>query len=240
MNERKDLNITDEKIDGDGVDIISKNKFLTKLDNFWFHYKWPVIIGAFFLIVFIIGVVQIFSREQNDVAVTFAGPAYVSPNQSEEIKAELAKILPEDYSGDGKKIVKFQTYSIYSEDEIASLGGDIDLSQNSTNRSNYDDYLNAGECSIYFISGYLFDNLKTHNRLQSMSDIFGEELPEGVTDDGYAVRLKDLPIYEIDAFKALPEDTYVCLTKPYIYGESSKSDTYKQMIEYFKAIVNFG
>lgn len=234
-------NIVDEKLDGDSVSVSSKSRLLSWLDNFWYHYKWVVIIGAFFLAVLIIGLVQIFNRTETDAAVTFAGPAYISPNQCAEIETELGKIIPEDYTGDGNKIVKFSNYTIYYESDLEGKDkSEIDLSQNTTNKSNYDDYVSSGECSIYFVGSELYKNFVTHERLQSMSDLFGEDLPSGITEDGYGARLGDLPIYQLDAFKVMPEDTYICLTKPYIYGESSKADTYAEMIECFKAIVNFG
>lgn len=234
-------NVVDDKLDGDNVSVTSKSKLLSKLDNFWFHYKWGIIIGAFFLVVLIVGLVQIFNRTEIDAAVTFAGPAYISPNQCAEIETELGKIIPEDYTGDGNKNVKFSNYTIYYENDLIGVDpSQIDLSQNTTNKSNYDDYVSSGECSIYFVSGELYKNFVTHERLQSMRDLFGDELPEGMLGDGYGVRLGDLPIYELDAFKVMPADTYICLLKPYIYGESSKADTYAEMIECYKAIINFG
>lgn len=240
MNEQKENQIN-EKLDGENVSLTDKSKLLTKLDNFWFHYKWVVIIGAFFVLVLIVGLVQILGRTETDAAVTFAGPAYISPNDCAAIETELGKILPEDYTGDGKNTVKFSNYTIYYESDLEGKDtSSIDMSQNSTNKSNYDDYVSSGECSIYFVGSELYKNFLTHERLQSMSDIFGENLPQGTAEDGYGVRLGDLPIYQLDAFKVLPEDTYICLTKPYIYGESSKADSYAEMTEYFKAIVNFG
>ncbi len=240
MNQNKE-NIVDEKLEGDSVSVVSKSKLLSKLDNFWYHYKWVVIIGAFFLVVLIVGIVQIFNRTAIDAAVTFAGPAYISPNQCAAIETELGKIIPEDYTGDGNKTVKFSNYTIYYESDLNGIDStQIDLSQNTTNKSNYDDYVSSGECSIYFVGSEFYKNFVAHERLQSMGDLFGDELPEGMTADGYGVRLGDLPIYELDAFKVMPADTYICLAKPYIYGESSKAGTYAEMIECFKAIVNFG
>lgn len=246
MNENKENQTSGqvqntEKLDGDSISLTGKSKLLSRLDNFWFHYKWPVIIGAFFLIVFIIGLVQILGRTDNDAAVAFAGPAYISPNDCAAIENELSKILPEDYTGDGKKIVKFSSFTVYYENDLEGKDtSSIDLSQNSTNKGNYEDYVSSGECSIYFVGKNFYDNFVTHNRVQSMSDIFGENLPEGITADGYGVRLGDLPIYQLDAFRVMPEDTYVCLTRPYIYGESSKEDRYAEAVEVYKAIINFG
>ena len=239
MNENKEYQT--DKLDGDSISIGEKSKLISKLDNFWFHYKWPVIIGAFFLIVFIIGLVQIVGRSESDAAVTFAGPAYISPNDCAAIESELSKIMPKDYTNDGKKTVKFSSYTIYYETDLEGKDtSKIDLSQNSSNKTNYESYVSSGECSIYFVSETMYNNFVTYERVQAMSDVFGEDLPEGVTSDGYAVRLGDLPIYQLDAFRVMPEDTYVCLTKSYLYGESSKADRYAEMVELYKAIINFG
>ena len=39
-------------------EITPQSKVLRWLDNFWYHYKWPTIIIAFFLIVGIVGFTQ--------------------------------------------------------------------------------------------------------------------------------------------------------------------------------------
>lgn len=229
-----------EKLCADDIKISKRSRALSWLENFWFHYKWPVIIGAFFAVVLIVGLVQIFSRTSSDAYVTYAGNKYISAEESENIRAELSRLLPEDINGDGNKHTTFRTYTIYSEEDIKNTDADIDPSQNSSSKSSYESYMNSGECSVYFVSGYLLENLIRYDRLRSMSEVFGDNLPQGVTDDGYAVRLSELPLYELDAVKVLPEDTYVCLLKPYIYGESSKADNYADSEGYFKAIVNFG
>lgn len=239
-DENKKSDTGDGKLEAGEIKVGKKSKVLVWLENFWFHYKWPVIIGVFFAVVLIVGLVQIFSRTSADAYVAYAGNGYISAEESENIRAELSRLLPEDINGDGDKHTTFRTYTVYSEDDIKGAGSDIDLSQNSTNKSNYESYMNSGECSIFFVSGSLLDNLIQHDRLKSMSDVFGTDMPRGVTDDGYAVRLGDLPIYELEAMRAMPEDTYICLLKPYIYGESSKADNYANAEEYFKAIVGFG
>lgn len=238
MKERMHNSTEEQKLDGD-VNLSSKSKLLGKLDNFWFYYKWHVIIGAFFLIVLTVGLVQLFGRTQYDVAVSFAGPAYITPIQSADIEAELSKILPDDFTKDGKKTVKFTAYSVFSEDDIKQAGN-VDTSQNTANISSFGDYVTSGECSVYFVSSYRYENFKTYERLRPLNEIFDGELPRGITEDGYGIRLGDLPVYELDAFKAMPEDTYLCMTKPYIYGDSSKADKYADMTKCFKAIVNFG
>lgn len=232
---RENLN---EKLDAD-TSISHSSGFIKKIDNFWFHYKWPVIIGAFFLIIFIIGVVQIAAREETDGVVAFAGPANITPNQSLAIQEDLATVMPYDNTGDGKKITKFKAFSCHSEDDAKKIEGGVDTQQNAANYKDFNSYFSSGECCIYFLGKDNYERMVNNGRLQSMSDIFGEDTPEGTEESGFGVKISELGIYELDSFRVLPEDTYVCLSKPLIHGESSKKDNYTHMTEFFKAIVNY-
>jgi len=251
MNEERRSQQTAEKLDVEDIKLTRKSKLWSKLDNFWFHYKWPVIIGAFFAIILIIGLVQIIGKDDKDNVVVFAGPAQITPNQCAQIEQELSKILPDDLSDDDKKSVAFKSYAIYSEEEFklaneaeTLANGQYDTvvttSQNSANYKDYDDYLQTRECSIYFVSPDRYDNFKTYNQVCHMSEIFGENIPDGMMEDGYGFMLGQLPLYQIDAFQVMPANTIVCLLKQPVVGSSSDDETYESMEKFFKAIINFG
>lgn len=227
-----------EKLDSD-VSLSSSSTFIKKLDNFWFHYKWPVIIGAFFLVIFIIGIVQIATREETDGVVTFAGPADITPNQSLAIQNDLESIMPYDKTGDGKNIAKFETYACYSEEDIKDIEGGVNTQQNTTNYKNFNSYVSSGECSIYFLGKDNYERMLENGRLKSMGEIFGENVPSGVSESDYGIKISKLGIYGLDSFRVLPEDTYVCFSKPLVHGESSKEANYTHMTDFFLAIVNY-
>ena len=119
----------------------------------------------------------------------------------------------------------------------------VSQSHNTTEHQSYVDYIGYGEASILFISEYLYESLRDNDNrpLRSMSELFGEDLPEGTLADGYGVRLGDLAIYDFcPELQRLPEDTVVCLKRAHIWGASSNKKTYAALEEFYKSIVTFG
>lgn len=234
----------DERISG--AEIKLQSKFLRWLDNYWYHYKWVTIVVAFFIIVFSVCTLQMCSKEKNDIIVVYAGGAFVSPEQSENLKGVMDVVMPEDFDGDGTKNVNFVKYEIYSADQIKEIEaatdangehGYVDRSYNSSNYDNYCNYTQTGDASVYLIEEWLFEELKASERVMSVYEVLGYT-PEG--SDGYGIRLGDLAVYNSYAvLKALPEDTVVCLLRPLVVGNSSDEKYYENECEMFKALVEY-
>ena len=55
-----------------GTELSFGKKALKWLDNFWYHYKWPTIIAAFFIAVFAICIAQAVTRSEYDMYVRYA------------------------------------------------------------------------------------------------------------------------------------------------------------------------
>lgn len=238
------------KPDAPEVSIKPKGKFFDKLSDLWDRYKWVVIIGGFFLIVLVVGIVQMSTKDEYDQSVVFAGPEMLTPNQSKQVGAALSELLPRDYSGDDKLLIKFQGYGVYDEDEMKEANEEETLpngqynvvvtpSSNSSATLQYKDYMMSGECAIYFISRSQYENLSSQGRICSMESIFGEKLPEGMLPDGYGVALSELDLYSLPALKLLPEDTVICFSKQTVMGKCSDDDYYESAREYFKALVEY-
>lgn len=82
------------------------SKVLKWLDNFWYHYKWVVIIVVFFLIVGIVLTVQLVTRQNYDAYVMYLGDASIPDTQYQDILDSLKRAAG-DYNGDGKIAVNF-------------------------------------------------------------------------------------------------------------------------------------
>ena len=253
MNDNRDFD--ESKLDGAEIRLAPNSPFFAKLDNFWYHHKWKVIIIAFFAIVIIVGVVQMVGKTDADASVVIAVPETVTPLQSRDISTALGQLLPSDANGDGKKDLDVLAYPIYSEEELDKAnhteteteadGGwhyvpVVDQSYNVDRHKEYTAYLQGGEAAVLFVSEYLYESLRTHDRILPLSEIFGESLPTGALADGYGVRLGDLAIYSyIDALKVIPEDTIVCILRPYVFGKNANEDRYECAKGLFKNIVTF-
>lgn len=250
MNGERDMR--DQKQDASDINITASSPFMRWLDNFWYHHKWKVIIIAFFAIVIIIGVVQMLGKEDPDSEITIATHTVYYRENVDAIDAALLQLMPGDRNGDGKKNVLTHYYKIYSEKEMTDANGAetdsegdpviyADKSYNDSQYSDFKNYINTGESSILFVSQYLYDELVEQNRVMPLSEIFDGKLPRGAMSDGCGVMLKDTYAREfLEAFGTLPDDTVICILRPYVWGSSSREEHYAYTVEYFKNIVTFG
>ena len=97
-------NQPEDKIEAGDINIAEKSKFFKWLDNFWYHYKWTLLIAVFFIVVLVVGLVQLFSKTESDATVMYAGPYQLSNDEINAIRNDLTSLLPYDFNGDEKKI----------------------------------------------------------------------------------------------------------------------------------------
>ncbi len=248
MRDNKDTDKS--KLDASDIKLTSSSPILSKLDNFWYYHKWKVIIILFFAIVLIVGIVQMTGKSEGDESVIIAVPEYLYAEDIEGLNTVLSSLVPNN-DGEAKRVDLF-TYSIYSEQEMEAENTEetdeegryvvkVVNSYNVSQIEQYRSYLQTGEVSLLFLSPYLYDELRENNRLRPLLESFGENLPTGAMSDGYGVRLGDTYLYEFfEEMKVLPADTVICLSRAYIWGASSDSESYSDTVEYYKSLVNFG
>ena len=253
MQDNRDFN--ESKLDAAEIKLAPNSPFFAKLENFWFYHKWKVIIITFFAIVLIVGIVQMVNKTEADASVVIAVPETVTPIQSQEISAALQQFLPSDQNKDGKKEIDVHAYAIYSEEEFNEANqtetetepnGDwhyvptVNQSYNVEQYEQYTAYLQNGEAAVVFVSEYLYEKLRSSDRVLPLSEIFGEKMPAGALSDGYGVRLSDLAIYSyVEALGMIPEDTVVCMLRPYVFGKTANEEKYSYAKEFYKNIVKF-
>ena len=228
MNENEKLNSTD---------IVTENRAYNKLENFWYHNKWTVIVVAFFVIVIAVCTVQMFGKDKYDVSVVYGGTEKMSAEQRAAFLAALQSVLPEDYDGDGNKTVGLVEYQIFSEEELyteveTEVDGElvtikkeqVALNWNTEQFSLMQSAVSkTGEYSLCFASPYVF-----------------ETLLKGYVQEGNYVRLGDTDFYKYnEAVQVLPADTVVCLLRQFAIGQSSKDAIYARSSELFSAIVAY-
>ena len=237
-------------------EIVVENRFLRWLDNFWYHYKWTVIVVAFFVTVAIVGIVQMVNRPSYDTSICLASPYRMNKEERAEFEKLMARICPEDFHGDGEKLLNIVEYQIFSEEEFESEAqryeemtnedgeGDqfqINRKFNSDEYKNFSNFTMTGETSVYILSPYLYEILREADRLKPLSEIYGGEgLPAGAMADGYGVALKDTDFYKYNAAaQVYPENSIICVHKPTVAGRSKNEARYAEDVAFFRAIVDF-
>lgn len=242
----------ESKLDATEIKLTSSSPVASKLSNFWYYHKWKVIIIGFFVIVLVVGIIQMVTKEESDNSVIVAVPAALEHEQVEAIDKLLTSFLPKDTDGDGNKALDIYNYAIYSEDEMnAANTSETDEEgnyipavapyYNTQQFKDYSNYLQTGECSVMIISEDLYSKLRSNDRVLPLSELFGDSLPKGALSDGYGVSLADTYLYEYyPEIQVLPEGTVVCLLRSYFMGASADEENYASSRELFKNLVTFG
>ena len=238
-----------------GVAEKQHGKLYRWFDNFWYHHKWATIAVLFAVIVVTVCVVQMCSREdKGDLSVVLAGPYGFTGEEGgyDDVRACLSTYLPADYDESGDKKTDIVHYTIYSADQIAALGNQdvtINTATNAQNFSAFFDYLKMGESAILFLDPYLFGELaKNKGYLADLGENFGYSTTDAaavVYTDGdgnsavLGIKLAETSLWKDNAaIRTLPEDTVVCMLKPFAFGKNSSPDEYAKEVAYFKALMS--
>ena len=221
----------------DSTEIVSENRAYNKLQNFWYHNKWTVIVVAFFVCVVVVCTMQMFGKEKYDVSIVYGGTVRMADDERAAFVGALQSVLPEDYDNNGSKSVGLVEYQIFSEKEIYTevekeVDGElvtvkepvIALNWNTEQYSSMQSAVSkTGEYSLCFASPYVY-----------------EKLLAGYAVEGKTVRLGDTDFYLYnEAVQVLPADTVVCLLRQFAIGQSSKDEIYNRSAALFDAIVAY-
>ena len=217
------------------------------LDNYWYHYKWPTIVGSLFAIFVIICTVQLFSKKEADAHIMYAGPASVTFTSLDEIQGSFTQIMTNDLNGDKKKLIEYVEITladrakISEEGEIYSeyINNNLDFKGSMLERYNAEIF--AGDSMIYFLSPSIYADLKSNLQLLPLvsKDLIGD-IPDNAFDE-YSFRLGDLDIHKLPGLSMLPEDTLVCMRDPKKRLAVAKisDEDFKRNAAVFNDIVNY-
>lgn len=225
--------------------IVLQGNFASRVENFWYHYKWPTIGILLAVIIVLVCTLQTCTKEKEDIVVLYAGRVSLSAQQTKDLARMMDGVLPGDYDKNGEKRAALSTYQILSEtqikeitDETDSEGrrGYVDRTRNTDQYTVYTNYLKTGESSVLLLDPWLYEQLKNEDRLRPLSEVDASLAAR--TEDGYGVRLGDTALYQtFGVYQVLPEDTVICLMRPYVIGRSSKAEAYRFEVDTFLALV---
>jgi hypothetical protein len=220
------------------------------LSNVWYHSRYVILIGAFFAIVLIIGIIQICQNEDYDVQFVYAGPASLDETSGNEICVALSSVSG-DADGDGKKNLFLHRYTVLSDEQLAQKKAEAEAEGDSI----YYDYslrtdaissigtlLATGEVSICFLDSYVYSIYSAQDAFLPLEEALGY-LPDYAVDS-YAVYLKDTDFGKyFTVFDLFPDDTLLCIRRePLLSGFQSQKKVdaaYQNSLETFQCIFSF-
>ncbi len=221
-----------------------------KLDNFWYHYKWTVIVVIFFVSVAIVCLVQLLTRPKYDSSIAIGTYYRMNSEEYARFEALMEELLPTDVDGNGEKNVNILVYQYYSEEEIAAeedrLEAEsdrfaINLQYNKSEYDGFNSYTLTGETSVYIVSPALYKRLSEGDRLLSVADLYPDgNLPDGVRADGFGIDLGKTDLYKYNpAVAVLPESSILCFHRANVSGKNSDGAFYEQEKAFFRALADY-
>ena len=202
-------------------------KALKKLDNFWYHYKWTVIIIAFILATVLVCSLQFCTRTEPDVYILYAGPHKFGQTDSMNFESAFSNIA-EDRTNDGRATAELVDFFIMSDEQISGeLDALGDAAANmvvnyelfASNREAFDNHIVAGDTVICLLDPHLYssvyvldDDGEKLSGFMKLSDVLGYT-PAGAYDE-YSIRIGDTAMGQyFSVLRGLPSDTLLCVRK---------------------------
>lgn len=221
-----------------------KVPFREKLENYWYHHKWPTLIGAFFAVVAVVFVVQLATKVKPDANLLYVGPASISYTSLDRLQDSFRQIMREDYNRDGKKIVDYVELTIVTssgeeEEERLEIYYSYNPEVQKTAQERFHAELAAGDSMIYLMEESYYNTALEMEILMPLEEALGYQ-PTAARDE-YSIRLGDLEVSECAGLASLPAETILCIRYPVSLlksrsgtssREASNLNVFRDMIEF--------
>ena len=209
-------------------DVSIKSPLVTKLENFWYHYKWHSIISAFLVVVLIICSFQMCTRTSYDVHILYAGTAKLEKTSSDgDISPYLGTVksferVSKDFDENGSINVNLLDLFVMTNEEILEFyqnednaGKEINEIQIRDNTETLETTLLMSDYYVCFLSESLFLKYENQHNGALFAEISAYTNPD--RDYEYAsergIYIRSLDFYGMPYISDLPNDTVVCIRR---------------------------
>ena len=203
------------------------------IDNVWYHYKAPIIIGFFAILLVSFATAQMITKEEPDVFIYSVGDAALSAKAADEFKEDMSVKFAKDTNGDGKAVVdlKSDTFTMVQTEDGKKYVYNPNNQMTETQRFNME--LGMGECVVYIMEpGFFTPNLAYIAPLESYLGY----LPENAVN-GRGIKLGDLIAYRsTKLFNTFPEDYIICLAAK---RDRFDEEYYEGNAQFLKALIEY-
>ena len=218
-----------------------------RVQNFWYHHKFTVIVAAFLALVLIVCCVQFATKPKYDAYVLYAGP-WMECDKGESISAVQNAILTvmEDYDGNGKKSVSYKPLFLMTDAQIndyyaAYEGNEENMPNLNTwlikqNTDQLEAEIMSGMAQVCFVDPAAYETMLDSGFLVPLT-AFADTLPENGYDN-YAVRLADTDFGKyLAGVQDMPADTLLCFRRTGVLNENETRTSRNETL--MRAILNY-
>lgn len=188
-----------------------KDETRKKVDNFWYYYKFHVLIGAFLLFMAVVFIKDMLSKVDYDYNIAFVTDYMIADEDSQALQSYF-EANAEDLNGDGEVHVQIQNYVLPAED---AQGYDPQMLAAGQTKMTVD--LQEGTSMIFFISEQNYEKFKD-------ADVFPEKLED-------FTKMEDCAAYAEMGSPSSVKDLYVAMRSL----EGTKMEKDEEMLSYYDA-----
>lgn len=179
--------------------------------EYGYYYKAHFVIGAFALLMAVIIIIQVATKVDYDIYVTYLGPIAHNTDTLDSIEKAILSTLSDDLKDEVKEISIRDI--VYLNTELFSESRDNDMFVSATSNSDAVKLLNneiaVGDSYIYILDKEQYDKIKLSGALSKLSDVL-TDIPDGA--DVYGIPLKQTQFGQTFAcFANYRDDMILCL-----------------------------
>ena len=180
----------------------------SKLEQFWYYYKWHTIIAIALVPIIVIAVLQLRGNVSPDAYIMYVGQSAIDVKSKDEMAAMAAEDVY-DQNGDGKSYVALLEITVVSGDNIPYTAYETNVDAN----KRFMTELASGDSVVYLLDEPFFARAADEGLLCPLSEIIDPALlPENMYDE-CAVRVSELDYFRREGFASLPGDTLLCIRR---------------------------
>ena len=202
-----------------------------KIENFWYHYKWFVVVGAALAVLIIIVAIQMLNRPAFDVSVVVASET--SLEGLEPLFEPGFESIVDDYDQNGEKQVEVSIFKLGAAEgqNVSPEVGQMNYAQLTGRVTNRKDF-------IFLLDEVGHDFLTNLGiEFEEISVFTGSSEPQG---DRYM--LDGTTAAELIHFSDTGEELFLCFADFDAYSEKLKSDPeyqtiYENQREFFEKLI---
>lgn len=179
--------------------------FKEKWENFWYHYKWPMVIGILVAVIAVAAIAQAVTKTRADYAVCLVTQQELSTAAINRLEAEFAAVGT-DRNQDGKVVVKLQVLNV-----SAAAGAQYAMA----NRQAVTSHIVARDVLLFAFDPEYYTNILEPVMDEGVSFFTPLELKTaGISEDGTYWNWKESPLLKeaemqaLEAWPKAPEELY--------------------------------
>lgn len=197
--------------------------FRDKWINFWYYYKFHVIIGVILVAFLWVSIGDLFNREDYDFTVVVATREEIPTKAKKELEIKIEQCAPAREDGTAPNVEMVFC-------KIPAMEDSTDPDLYSAAVTNLRVQVRIGEAAIYLIDDGVMSDMEISDRFID----FNQEYPELENADGISWHIKESAFMDDEHFEGIPDDLQLHFMKLTSMENNGKKEKTQKSYEWQK------